>query len=149
MQAHLLEVFSLAKIVFYPIKKFPFMLPSHNCIIIDSMFSFQGTSRRNQIHNFAFHASVKCLPVSLFLLFHSNPLALGFEWSLSLLRNSMKFLVSKELQSISLVEISGIAFLRKSHGGYNMPPACCQEPPFDPAVLFLVNLNPLMKIGGD
>ena len=35
--------FSLAKIVFYPNNKFPFMLPSHNCIII-TMFSFQGTS---------------------------------------------------------------------------------------------------------
>ena len=32
----------------------------------------------------------------------------------------------------NLVEISGIAFLRKSHGGCNMPPAYCQEPPFDP-----------------
>ena len=31
-----------------------------------------------------------------------------------------------------LVEIRGIAFLRKSHGGCNMPPACCQLPPFDP-----------------
>ena len=33
MQAHSLEVFSLAKIVFYP-KKFyyPLLLPSHNCI---------------------------------------------------------------------------------------------------------------------
>ena len=37
----------IAKIVFLPNflnNKFPFMLPSHNCIIIDSMFSFQGTS---------------------------------------------------------------------------------------------------------
>ena len=44
-------------------------------------------------------------------------------------RDSMKSPVSRELQSISsfrLVEISGIAFLRKSHGGCNMPPACCQ-----------------------
>ena len=32
-----------------------------------------------------------------------------------------------------LVEISGIAFLRKSHGGCDMPPACRPEPPFDPA----------------
>ena len=46
MQAHF-RSFSLAKIVFITQlvnKKFPFMLPSHNCIIIDSMFSFQGTS---------------------------------------------------------------------------------------------------------
>ena len=46
MQAHRLEVFSLAKIVFITQlvnKKFPFMLPSHNCIII-TMFSFQGAS---------------------------------------------------------------------------------------------------------
>ncbi len=31
-----------------------------------------------------------------------------------------------------LVEISGIAFLRKSHGGYDVPPAPRQVPPFDP-----------------
>ena len=62
----------------------------------------------------------------------------------------MKPQLPLKFQSISyVVEISGIAFLRKSHGGYNMPPACCQEPPFDPAVLYLVNLNPLTKIGGD
>ena len=29
---------------------------------------------------FAFNASIKCLPVSLFLLSNSNPLALGFEF---------------------------------------------------------------------
>ena len=48
MQAHF-RSFSLAKIVFITQlvnKKFPFMLPSHNCIIIDSMFSFQGTCVR-------------------------------------------------------------------------------------------------------
>ena len=40
MQAHSLEVFILAKIVFYP-KKFyyPLLLPSHNCIIINSLCS--------------------------------------------------------------------------------------------------------------
>ena len=27
--------------------------------------------------------------------------------------------------------VDGFAFLRKSHGGCNMPPACCQEPPFE------------------
>ena len=43
MQAHMFEVY-IAKIVFLPNflnNKFPFMLPSHNCIII-TMFSFQG-----------------------------------------------------------------------------------------------------------
>ena len=43
MQAHIVEVY-FAKIVFLPNflnNKFPFMLPSHNCIII-TMFSFQG-----------------------------------------------------------------------------------------------------------
>ena len=48
MQAHF-RSFSLAKIVFITQlvnKKFPFMLPSHNCIIIDSMFSFQGAFRQ-------------------------------------------------------------------------------------------------------
>ena len=45
MQAHMFEVY-IAKIVFLPNflnNKFPFMLPSHNCIII-TMFSFQGAS---------------------------------------------------------------------------------------------------------
>ena len=26
---------------------------------------------------------------------------------------------------------NGLAFLRKSHAGYNMPPACCQAPAFE------------------
>ena len=30
----------------------------------------------------------------------------------------------------------GLAFPRESHGGYNMPPACCQEPPFEPFCSF-------------
>ena len=37
----------IAKVVFLPNflnNKFPFMLPSHNCIIIITMFSFQGAS---------------------------------------------------------------------------------------------------------
>ena len=110
------------------LKKFPLLLPSHNCIII-TMFSFQGARESH-------------------------------------LRNSMKFLVSKELQSISydsfgwwrlagsnrwppackagalpaelnphihFVEVvgQGLAFLRESHGGCNSPPDCCQEPPFE------------------
>ena len=33
--------FLLAKIVFYPIKNFPFMLPSHNCIIISQCSVFK------------------------------------------------------------------------------------------------------------
>ena len=41
MQAHILEVFILAKIVFYPNNKFPFMLPSHNCIIISQCSVFK------------------------------------------------------------------------------------------------------------
>ena len=27
--------------------------------------------------------------------------------------------------------VDGFAFLRESHGGCNMPPACCQVPPFE------------------
>ena len=60
------------------------MLPSHNCIIIDSMFSFQGTS-------------------------------------LNFRRNSMKFPVSRTLQSISLVEISGIEPLTSCLQGRRSP----------------------------
>ena len=36
-----LRSFLLAKIVFYPIKNFPFMLPSHNCIIISQCSVFK------------------------------------------------------------------------------------------------------------
>ena len=59
--------FIFAKIVFYPIwlNKFPFMLPSHNCIII-TMFSFQGAfeSPRDSMKYFLQSASV-----NLFRLF--------------------------------------------------------------------------------
>ena len=30
----------------------------------------------------------------------------------------------------------GLAFLRKSHGGCNSPPDCCQEPPFESILAF-------------
>ena len=41
MQAHLFKKFSLAKIVFYPLKNFyPLLLPSHNCIIISFNVQF-------------------------------------------------------------------------------------------------------------
>ena len=33
-----------------------------------------------------------------------------------------------------LVGDGGFAFLRKSHGGCDMPPACCQEPPFESTI---------------
>ena len=50
MQAHVFWKFLSQKLYFYPLafeieskKKFPLLLPSHNCIII-TMFSFQGAS---------------------------------------------------------------------------------------------------------
>ena len=38
--------------------------------------------------------------------------------------------------NLLLKEVVGqrLAFLRKSHGGYNMPQACCQVPPFVPVL---------------
>ena len=30
-----------------------------------------------------------------------------------------------------MAPLVGLAFLRKSHGGCNSPPDCCQEPPFE------------------
>ena len=80
MQAHVLEVFFSKNCIFTLSvlklklrKKFPLLLPSHNCIII-TMFSFQGT------------------------------------WWVSFARDSMKYFLTKVLQSISfeVVEISGI-----------------------------------------
>ena len=95
----------------------------------------------------------------------------GAFW-ISFSRNSMKFLIPKELQSISwwrlagsnrwppackagalpaelnphILEVvgqNGLAFPRESHGGYNMPPACCQEPPFEPFCSSVQQLCPL------
>ena len=37
-----------------------------------------------------------------------------------------------DLQALRAMQIvAGLAFLRKSHGGCNVPPARCQEPPFE------------------
>ena len=41
----------------------------------------------------------------------------------------------------------GLAFLRESHGGYNMPLACCQEPPFES--ILALNLLELNSLGLD
>ena len=41
---------------------------------------------------------------------------------------------------------NGLAFLRESHGGYNMPPACCQEPPFEPFCSSNQQLRPLRPV---
>ena len=80
MQAHVSRSFLAKNCIFTHLsfeieteKKFPLLLPSHNCIII-TMFSFQGT------------------------------------WWVSFSRDSMKFQLPLELQSISfeVVEISGI-----------------------------------------
>ena len=63
---------------------------------------------------YTFHASVKCLSVSLFLLSKSTPLRWALIWF-------FRFCVVGQ----------GLAFLRKSHGGCNSPPDCCQVPPFE------------------
>ena len=39
----------------------------------------------------------------------------------------------------------GLAFLRESHGGYNSPPDCCQEPPFES--ILACNLLELSRLG--
>ena len=45
---------------------------------------------------------------------------------------SLSPLATREFPHIKFLElVDGLAFLRKSHGGCNMPPACCQEPPFE------------------
>ena len=84
------------------LKKFPLLLPSHNCIII-TMFSFQGALE-------------------------------------SLLRNSMKFLVSKELQSISY---DSLGWWRLA-GSNRWPPACkagALPAELNPHILFLCILR--------
>jgi len=103
MQAHLFSRYFLfsKNCIFYPKKIiYPLLLPSHNCIIF-SMFSFQGACRQNQIHNLhnlCKHKLFTCVFVSPLPF---KPASLGFEWSLNLLRNSMKSHLSMGFQSIS------------------------------------------------
>ena len=44
---------------------------------------------------------------------------------------SLSPLATREIPHIRLQLVDGFAFLRESHGGYNVPPARCQEPPFE------------------
>ena len=44
---------------------------------------------------------------------------------------SLSPLATREIPQIQLELVDGFAFLRESHGGCNMPPACCQVPPFE------------------
>ena len=82
----------------------------------------------------AFNASIKC---SLCLCFSSS-----IQTRFAGLWMEPEFLSKKLNETSVITEISfnlfkkevvgqGLAFLRKSHGGCNMPPACCQEPPFE------------------
>ena len=171
MQAHL-RSFSLAKIVFITQlvnKKFPFMLPSHNCIIIDSMFSFQGallssfSKKLNEASTSLKLQSIPwwrvpgsnrwppackagALPAELTphiveikpticdLKFQISNLFCGFVSPLKSKPASLGFWFVLGT-FLEVVGQNGLAFLRESHGGYNMPPACCQEPPFEPFCL--------------
>ena len=40
----------------------------------------------------------------------------------------------------------GLAFLRKSHGGCNSPPDCCQEPPFESILVFAYQRFPIVQV---
>ena len=82
MQAHVLEV-SLAKIVIiYPFKNLSLLLPSHNCIIISSMFSFQGAIRPSSLRMFRIHPvsfpSVLNAQMRAASPLKSKPASLGF-----------------------------------------------------------------------
>ena len=63
-----------------------------------------------------------------------KPNEVGFNWKGQAdLRSSIELSVQCDLRKTSLDAVvgQGLAFLRKSHGGYNSPPDCCQEPPFE------------------
>ena len=51
--------------------------------------------------------------------------------SLSKKFNEVSTSVGTSVNLLKEVVGHGLAFLRESHGGYNMPPAYCQEPPFE------------------
>ena len=133
MQAHL--GFCFAKIVFLPLqiyqmktcKTFSLLLPSHNCIIIHNVqFSRCISSKSISLIPFlppAFRCRQKLHIVSIVSPLQIKPASLGFDlvWLTGVSRDSMKFLVSKELQSISLVEISGIEPLTSCLQGRRSP----------------------------
>ena len=51
--------------------------------------------------------------------------------SLSKKFNEVSTFVGTSVNLLKEVVGQGLAFLRESHGGYNSPPDCCQEPPFE------------------
>ena len=104
MQAHLFKKFSLAKIVFYPIKKiYPLLLPSHNCIIIFiqcSVFKVHLVEIKSAISHFT-----QALNACLRLCFSSSIqtrlrwalngawVSLETQWNLSYYRNFIQSLM--------------------------------------------------------
>ena len=84
------------------LNKFPFMLPSHNCIII-TMFSFQGANSsksKSQLTHLTQALNARlCLCLSSV---HSNPLRWALNGNLSSLKETQWSFAIAELQSISL-----------------------------------------------
>ena len=123
-------------------QKFPLLLPSHNCIIILNV----QFSRYIVEANFAHSVSVasfcyrrKLHIASLLLLSNQNPL----RWAFDLFFEGISIKKFNEASSFEGTSVNflkkevvgqGLAFLRESHGGYNMPPACCQEPAFESTI---------------
>ena len=96
------------------------------------MFSFQGTcwvSQRNSM-------KPQLLPK-----FHSTSLKYWWRvpgsnrWPPACKAGALPAELTPHIGFLEVVG-QGLAFLRKSHGGCNSPPDCCQEPPFESILAF-------------
>ena len=102
------------------------MLPSHNCIIIITMFSFQGTwlklfKRLSEASDCVWYFNQSLwwrVPGS-----NRRPPACG--------AGALPAELTPQVEDFEVVGQNGLAFLRKSHAGCNSPPDCCQEPAFE------------------
>ena len=93
------------------------------------MFSFQGASWISKRLNEA--SSFNGTSVNLFKMWWR--LAGSNRWPPACKAGALPAELNPHILFLCIWEVVGqrLAFLRKSHGGYNMPPACCQEPPFE------------------
>ena len=141
MQAHFFKKFSLAKIVFYPIKKiYPLLLPSHNCIIIFiqcSVFKVHLVEIKSAISYFT-----QALNTCLRLCFSSS-----IQTRFAALWMEPEF--SKKLNEASSLEATSVNLLKEVVGQNGLEPStsrlsvvCSSQLSYWPIrLLFLVEIS--------
>ena len=151
MQAHSFRsFFILAKIVFYPKNLFTIL---YCCLLIIAsiitMFSFQGAFKF-LFQETQWRFNLLDLQSISWMMVEST----GIEPVTSCLQGRRSPSWANPPYRVLFLEVvgQGLAFLRKSHGGCNSPPDCCQEPPFEsilahlPLELFPLLLTPTLEV---